>query len=158
MLHFWVASKYWELKKIAINTFRVLKNTCIHKNLILNHVFTPSFTSPCLPIDSSSSFLHSLPEYWVPQALSCSLSIFKGSVHLFLLYTGLWSKYAHALVMISKAGLWKIRQNYAKQSQKWEVNYVKKKKIEDGLYSSSWKPDRVDKKENDRLLIDWSLT
>lgn len=124
MLHFHVASKYCKLNKITINSFQSFKNVCIYKDLVWHHVFTPSFISPHLLIDISSSLLHSQPESRVPQALLCSLFIFKGQIYLFLLFIGILSKYPHCLILISKVSLWEICQKCGKQSQKWEVYYV----------------------------------
>lgn len=155
MLHFHVPSKYCKLNKITINSFQVFKNVCFYKDLVWHHGFTPSFISPPLLIDTSSSLLHSQPESRVPQALLCSLFIFKGQIYLFLLFIGILSKYAHCLILISKVSLWEDARNV--ESNLKSGRFTMSKKFEDGTYSSLWKPDSVNRKEIYLLFIDWSL-
>lgn len=114
-----------KLTEITLNKFQIKK-----------YVFTKiSFDITFLPL-----FYQSMPFKW-PFLLISSLwarihgptgitlwrlSIFKGQMHLFLLFIRLLSKYAHDLILVSKVSLWKICRKYAKQSQKWEVYYIKK--------------------------------
>lgn len=158
MSYFYEASKFHKLienyNKINFNFEKY-----VFTKISFDIMFLPLFYQP-VPSKWPFLFISSLWARKCPKGITLlKFSIFKGQMNVFLLFIRLLSKYAPDLILVKEVSLWKIRQKYAKRSQKWEVYYVKKIwrwSIFIFMDSFLWKLDHADGKENYPVLTDWS--